>query len=448
MNYMLNEKKECELYEYVKNLPIIDYHNHLCISDIKNNVKYTNIYDLWVKADPYKHRVMRMCGISEELITGDASSLEKFKAWCSVYNKLIGSPLYIWSKAELEDIFDIHIDINSENAGKIYDEANDFLSSENVDYDFFMNKFNILHACPCGSITDNAFVFENDSRLSLSLRGDDMINPSKEFIKTLEKISLIEINDLEAYKRVLKNRVEAFAKSECTYSDHSLDSGFKFYADDNKNDMRFKKILCGEKLSKENSDRFASHMLLYLTCLYEKLNFTLQLHIGAERLLTSRLRNIVGPAGGFATIGKSLSVTELSTFFNEVEKKCALPKIILFPLNPSDYASICTLSGSYSKDGVSGLITCGPAWWWCDHTYGIQSMLENISAFGLISNFVGMTTDSRSFLSFSRHDYFRRNICRFIAKKLNENEIAADENVIKKLLEDICFNNAKRTIKK
>jgi len=197
-------------------------------------------------------------------------------------------------------------------------------------------------------------------------------------------------------------------------------------------------------LSEDDKKRFSSYMLTFLCSEYAKKGLTVQLHIGAKRETSTRLRNLAGKAGGYAAIGNSVDIKSITKMLDILEQsEGGLPRMVLFTLNPSDNAMISVLSGSYSKDGVSGLITQGPAWWWCDHTDGIMDVLKNITSFGIFSNFIGMTTDSRSFLSFVRHDYFRRIVCEFLGEKLEKNELMCTIDDLEKILRDICFNNAK-----
>ena len=252
------------------------------------------------------------------------------------------------------------------------------------------------------------------------------------------------ISTLSNLERAIENRLTAFQKAGCRYADHALDNGFVFYQDDGKNEERFQKAKQGS-LSKEEGKRLASYMLLTLGTLYAKYGMTMQLHVGAQRYTSDRLRLLAGAAGGFAGIGNSVDVQSLTAFLNELEKReYGLPKTVLFTLNPSDNALISVLSGSYAKDGVAGLITQGPAWWWCDHSLGIVDTLEYTAVYGMLSNFVGMTTDSRSFLSFVRHDYFRRILCDWLAQKWANGEFLGSENDLFALAYQLSYGNAKK----
>ena len=249
------------------------------------------------------------------------------------------------------------------------------------------------------------------------------------------------------FERAVEKRIIDFKEVGCRFADHALDDGFLFYEDDFKNSERFEALLQGE-LKKQDQERVRSYILVRVAALYAKHGFVLQLHIGAQRYTSTSLRERVGPAGGFAGIGNSVSAAALTKYLDRVEStEYGLPKILLFTLNPADNALISVLSGSYAKDGVSGLITQGPAWWWCDHKLGIVDMLENAAAFSALSNFIGMTTDSRSFLSFVRHDYFRRVLCGWLAEKYDSGEVLCELEDLQAMAIDLCYGNAKKILK-
>ncbi|MBR7133342.1 MAG: glucuronate isomerase [Clostridia bacterium] len=445
--FLLNSSTAKKLYRFAKNLPIIDYHNHLSLNEIKTNKRFTDVYELWVEADPYKHRAMRMCGVSERYITGDASHEEKFVKWCEVIPLLIGNPLYFWSLMELKTIFGVSQLPDRENALDIYRLCNKYLADNIITVNKMLDDFNVELACPCVSITDDISFLENSSRFSPSLRADDMLNPTKDFIKKLEKCSQTSIKDLKAFKCAISKRLDYFQEHGCVFADHAIDNGFRFFDDDGLNDQRFVSLM-ENGLDKENKEKFSIHILLYLGQEYAKRRFVMQLHIGAERYTSTSLRNMVGPAGGFAGIGNSVDICSLVKLLDTLDfSENGLPKTVLFTLNPADNASMSVLSGSFSKDGVNGLITQGPAWWWCDHKTGIEEMLEATAAYSVLSNFIGMTTDSRSFLSFVRHDYFRRILCNWLGDKVKKSELPCYEKQLKNLIMNLCYGNAKAEVK-
>ena len=446
--FLLNNQAAKALYAEVKELPIVDYHNHLSMADISADRRFLDIYDLWIQPDPYKHRAMRMCGVAEKYITGEASNEEKFVKWCETFPKLLLNPLSHWSMMELQRVFGITETPNGQNAKEIYEQCNRYLQNHEVTTSGLLKRFNVEYACPCASLTDDLSIFEKTSCVAPSLRGDDVVAPTKDFIKLLSARAQTEIKDLESFERVIEKRLLAFQKAGCTFSDHALDNGFAYYPDDGENKARFQALLQGE-LSGEEKAKLSSYVLFTLGKLYAKHGFVMQLHIGAQRYTSTKLRQAVGPAGGFAGIGNSVNVNALTCFLDELD--CAeygLPKTVLFTLNPADNALVSVLSGSYAKDGVAGLITQGPAWWWCDHKLGMVEMFENAAVFSALSNFVGMTTDSRSFLSFVRHDYFRRVLCDWLGEKWEKGELFCGFDSVKELAKKLCYENAKKSVER
>ena len=424
--FLINSEYGEKLYDYAKALPVVDYHNHLSVTDIAEDTRFFDVYELWIKPDPYKHRAMRMCGVEEKFITGEAGNEEKFIKWCETLPKLIGNPLYHWSIMELESVFGI-TDIT--DGQEMYNRCNDFLKENNVSVSSLMKKFNVEHSCPCMSLFD-----EINEKVTPSLRGDDIVNLPEEFVQK------INVKNLKEFEEFIVKRLGYFYSCGCRFSDHAIDDGFEYFSDDGQNDSRFE-LLLDKKLDDDGKKKLSSYLLTFLAKEYAKIGFTMQLHIGAQRFTSTKLRIKAGAAGGFAGIGNSVNVKALTLFLDDVDmSETGLPKTILFTLNPADNALISVLSGSYSKDGVAGLITQGPAWWWCDHKDGILNMLENTAAFGVLSNFVGMTTDSRSFLSFVRHDYFRRILCDWLGKKVETGEFPKNLN---ELIYRICYKNAK-----
>lgn len=440
--FLLNSDKANLLYSYVSKLPIVDYHNHLSIADISENKRFLDVYEVWVKPDPYKHRAMRMCGVEEVYITGSASNSEKFIKWCETLPKLIGNPLHHWSMMELDMIFHISENPNGNNAAEIYEKCNRYLAENTVDVSSLLKKFSVSYLCPCASLTDDLSAFSGNENVSPSLRGDDIVNVTVDFVKNLQTVTGLEINNLSDFQAAIWERIQTFYHCGCRFADHALDDGFTFYPDDGKNAERFAAV-CKGTIQLDEWKKLASYLLVYLGECYAKIGFVMQLHIGAKRYTSSKLRKQVGPNGCFAGIGNNVKVKSITELLDCIDnKQYGLPKTILFTLNPADNALISVLSGSYVKKGVTGLITQGPAWWWCDHKQGIVEMLEYIMSYSILSNFVGMTTDSRSFLSFVRHDYFRRVLCDWVAQKSDCGELPDDIEALKELVYKLCYQNA------
>ncbi len=425
------------LYERVKALPIIDYHNHLDVKDIASDRKFETITRLWISPDPYKHRAMRILGIPEKYITGDAADFEKFEKWYNCLPSLVGNPLFDWALMEFKTVFETELLPLEKSAKEVYDEVNvrlKTLSAKKI-----LDKFNIEYFAPCASLLEDISVF-NGKTLCPSLRGDDIVNVTPEFVSRLEALTGIKVTDLKSFGRAVENRIIAFKEAGCRFSDHALDNGFAYIEDQNPEE-KFKAMLGGKKTD------LSSYILKMLASIYAKHGLNMQLHIGAQRETSTRLLKLAGKAGGFAAIGNTVDVKSLTDFLNEVEKGVyGLPKTVLFTLNPADNAVLSTLSGSYSKDNVPSLVTQGPAWWWCDHKKGMTDMLDTFAVHSVLSTFIGMTTDSRSLLSFVRHDYFRRVFCSFLAEKAEKGEYPSDIKLLENIAVKCCYQNAKDSI--
>ena len=442
-NFLLNSEKANLLYSYVRNLPIVDYHNHLSVQEIAENKRFLDVYEAWIKPDPYKHRAMRMCGVDEFYITGEASNEDKFIKWCETLPKLIGNVLYHWSLMELDMIFLIQDVPNGSNGSELFERCNRYLAENIVDVSSILKQFSVTHICPCASLTDDLSFFSGKEYFAPSLRGDDIVNLKSDFVNKLQTVTGVEIKDLSSFKQAIWDRLEAFSLCGCRFADHALDDGFTFYPDDGKNAERFT-ALCKGSIQVDDWKKLASYMLVYLGECYAKIGFVMQLHIGAKRFTSSKLRAAVGPNGCFAGIGNNIKVKSITELLDSIDnREFGLPKTVLFTLNPADNALIAVLSGSYVKKGVSGLITQGPAWWWCDHKQGIVEMLEYTASYSILSNFIGMTTDSRSFLSFVRHDYFRRILCNWVAQKAECGDFPDDMEALQELVYKLCYQNAK-----
>lgn len=446
--YLLNNDISKTLFHiFAEKMPIIDFHNHLCVHDLSMNRQYENIAELWVKSDPYKHRAMRICGIDEKYITGAAADREKFRAWLSVLPKLVGNPLYDWSVLEMKRVFGIEFEPDRADADRLWQETGALLKEADYRAGGILDRFHVEYAAPCTEIDNELEAFKNQKNLAPSLRSDRLMEGSEICIRKLEQAADMEIQSLEDYFKAIAKRLDAFEQAGCRFSDHALDNGFSYFGDDGNNPKRFDALRRGEKLKIEDRRYFASAVLRFLAGEYAERGWTMQLHIGAQRFTSSRLRALAGGEGGFAGIGNCCSVESVTSMLDDFEKgEKGLPAILLFTLNPSDNAVMSVLSGSYTRPGASGWVQQGTAWWWCDHIQGMRQVFETISAFGVLSVFLGMTTDSRSLLSFVRHEYFRRVFCGWLGEKIQRGEIIAPAESIGQLVENICYWNIKRRL--
>ena len=424
-SYLLSSDKAQRLYcEFAEQLPIIDYHNHVSVSDIATDRRFDDITELWLATDPYKHRLMRICGIEEHYITGDASHYEKFEKFCSVFPYLAGNPVYDWSRMELSRIFGIEELPTKDSARRIFDAAGEKLRSAEYSNNAILSRFNIEYQSPVASLLDDLSVFDG-KRVCPSLRGDNLLSPGAEFIGELKKKTGMEITDTESYVRAISVMLDKFSVAGCRFADHALDSDF--FAND--------------------ADGKQAELLGRLGVEYAKRDWTLLLHIGAKRKTSSRLLRLAGPAGGYAAVGEGFNISALCELLGKMEEDGGLPDTVLFPLNMSDQAPLAVMQGSFSEDGTPSKVQLGPAWWWCDHSFGIRNTLSCIASFGAVSQFIGMTTDSRSVLSFMRHDYFRRLLCSWIDRQNTVGEWELPFEVQGEIVRSVCYQNAKSKIK-
>ena len=437
-DFLLHSSEAQALYESVADLPLIDWHNHLSVNDIQQNRRFRTITELWVASDPYKHRAMRICGEKESLITGDADDFDRFAAWSRTLPKLAGNPLYFWSMMEMERVFGITEPLTEKTARAIYDQANEMLGHDDLTAQGLLKSFHVEYAAPCVGLTDDLSLFDGLSNIVPSFRGDDALN--LRLPDDWQPQSLDDLSDC------LAQRLLALQKHGCQFADHALDSDFVYQPDDGRNDARFESWRCGE-LSPVEMQHLQSEVLRRLANEYARLHWVLQLHVGALRKTSDRLRRVTGPAGGYATIGNSTDMATLTALLNDMEHgENGMPRIILYPLSPNDLAPFACLTGSFTGDGVRGQVRLGPAWWYCDHRMGIRECLAATAAFGVLSVHPGMTTDSRSLLSFVRHDYYRRVMCDFLAEQAQADDLPRDMEFLKQLASSLAYDNAKQLV--
>lgn len=425
-NYLLKTKNAQHLYfEYAKELPIIDFHNHVSVAEIAGDRRFENITQLWLASDPYKHRLMRICGVDEHFITGNATPFEKFEKYCQVFPYLAGNPVYDWSRMELSRILGIEELPGKENAKYLYDKCGEMLASSEFSNNAIISRFHIEYQSPVATLLDDLSLF-NGKTVAPSLRGDELLTPTPELIARLTQRTGIKITDTDSYMKAVSVMLDSFAQKGCRFADHALDDGF------------FEKDQSGEK----------KELLVRLGAEYAKRGWTLLLHLDAKRKTSARLARLAGAAGGYAAVGGNFPISDLCDLLGSMEEQGGLPATVLFPLNMNDQAPLAVMQGSFSEDGTSSKVQLGPAWWWCDHALGIENMLNCIASFGVVSQFIGMTTDSRSILSFVRHDYFRRLLCAWLDQQNTQRELEIPVETQGKIIEKICYENAKNRIER
>ena len=433
-------------------LPIIDFHNHLDITRLSEKSLFKNISELWIDIDPYKHRAMRMNGIPENEITGSMDPKRKFENWAKTVVKTLGNPLFHWSCIELKEVFGVDEVLTERNYLEIWNHCNHQISSKDFHIGNELKKLRVEKLGTSDDLLDSTEFHGVYSDWGLSvtptLRGDSVLNFETMESEWLEKLSVLSgfhLDSFDDYKKAIVSQLERFSRQGCQMADHSLDSGFIFNLGGNP-DQLFQQFMREGKLGREEASLLKCHLLQFLGEEYAKRGWAMQLHMGAQRETSTRLKNIIGEAGGYATIGQSFDVTQLIRFLDSLEQKSKLPNIILFNLNPADNSMFAALTGSFVEEGVSGKIQFGPAWWYNDHLEGIQNQLKALANHGLMFHFIGMTTDSRSYLSLYRHDYFRRILCDMAGDWVERGLIPDDDDLIGELIKAVCYENAKKWI--
>ena len=432
-NLLLTTELSRQLYRSVEKLPIIDFHNHLSIQDIVENRPYRDITELWIASDPYKHRAMRICGVPERIITGEAAPKERFLAWAETAPKLLGNPLWHWTRLELKRVFDIDDELTPDTAESIWQRTNGLLAKPEFRTRPILERFNIEYSAPCCSLfTDEHKLLSRQDKpqgLSASLRGDSLLAPAPGQVAQLS------------------SRLDALHAVGCRIADHALDAGFHYTPDTGEDAAIL--ASCEETGGAKEPSLVASAMLRRLGAEYARRGWILQLHIGALRKTSERLRRVAGPAGGYAGMGHPCDIASITALLNDLEQSpTGLPRTILYTLNPADHAVLAVQAGSFPGDGVRGKVQLGPAWWLCDHIHGMRDCFETLAAYGVLSVFNGMTTDSRSILSFVRHEFFRRALCAWLGEKAAAEELPHDYPRLARLARQICYENAREILSK
>ncbi|PIF29963.1 D-glucuronate isomerase [Flavobacterium sp. 9] len=457
-NFLLENKFAEELYHnYSKNQPIIDYHNHLNPQFIAEDKIFDNITQVWINGDHYKWRAMRTLGVNEQFITGNGSDKEKFLNWGKTVPYTMRNPLYHWTHLELARYFDIYDLLNEKSAEKIYIETSEKINSEAYSTQNLLKKVNAELVCttedPIDSLEHHQKLAKNPfgTKVSTAFRPDKAILISNDgynaYLDTLGDVSGIAINSYSDLCNALKNRIEFFAQNGCKLSDHGLDQIYFENFTENEINSIFKKKRENQVISPEEALKFQSAILLFLSETYHEFGWVQQFHLGALRNNNARMHRILGPDTGWDSISDFPQAQKLSSFLNALDSKDKLTKTIIYNLNPADNEVMATMIGNFNDGSVKGKIQFGSGWWFLDQKDGMTKQLNALSNMGLISCFVGMLTDSRSFLSFPRHEYFRRILCNLLGDEIKRGELPNDMEWIGKMVQDISYNNAKEYFK-
>ena len=450
-DFLLETEAASELFHsYAEGAPVVDYHNHLEVKDICDDRHFGNIGLLWVAEDKYKHRAMRMAGVDEEYISGKASDYEKFLKWCQVLPRLVGNPLFHWSCFEMKQIFGVDELPCSDNADQIWTHCNSLLQKEEFSNNAILRRFSVRKLTTSDDFTSDISLHRKATAVSgidvtPSLRADSALAfGSDSFASWLDKLSGGRpVDSLDCYLSLLSEHLDLFDQSGCRLADHALDNGFRFIRTSRTIAQElFSRVMDGEK---PDLTPLRSFLLEYLAEEYGRRSWVMQLHIGAERWTSSRLRKLSGPAGGYACPGNSVQVNSLCDFLDALDCRDRLPGVILYTLNPADNAILSTMTGSFATSGRQK-IQFGPAWWYNDHKCGIEENLAALSSYSILSNSIGMTTDSRTILSFSRHEYFRRILCNWFGGQMTRGELPSNLDFLGQTVLDIAYRNALKWI--
>ncbi len=457
-NFLLENKYAEELYHnYSKNQPIIDYHNHLSPQFIAEDKIFDNVTKVWINGDHYKWRAMRTLGINEQFITGTGSDKDKFLNWAKTVPYTMRNPLYHWTHLELARYFDIYDLLNEKSAEKIYDEASAKINSAEYSTRNLLKKVNAEFVCttedPIDTLEFHQQLAKNpfETKVSTAFRPDRAILISNDgyndYINTLGEKAGVSINTYADLCSALKNRIDYFDKNGCKLCDHGLDQVyFENYTESEVNAI-FKKKRENGTLTNEEALKFQSAVLFFLFETYHEFGWVQQLHLGALRNNNARMHRILGPDTGWDSIGDFSQAQKLSGFLNALDSKDKLTKTIIYNLNPADNEVIATMIGNFNDGSVKGKVQFGSGWWFLDQKDGMTKQLNALSNMGLISCFIGMLTDSRSFLSFPRHEYFRRILCNLLGDEIKRGELPNDMEWIGKMVSDISYHNAKEYFK-
>ncbi len=452
-DFLLYSEPAKELYhDYAAKMPIIDYHNHLSPQEIAENKTFDSLTEIWLKGDHYKWRAMRANGIDEHYITGAASDWEKFEKWAETVPYTMRNPLYHWTHLEQKRYFDIDTLLDKTSARTIYEQANAQLPS--LSTQSILRKMRVRIACttddPIDDLNFHQQLAENDFEIKVlpAFRPDKAILIQQEdfaaYIQQLGEAADIEILELQDLKAALEKRAQYFHSMGCRLSDHGLEQMYASdYTEDEVNKI-LKRRLQNQEIFPGEALQYQSALLHFLGQLYHQLGWTQQFHLGALRNNNDRLLSSIGADVGCDSIGDFKQAIPLSRFLNRLDTEDKLTKTILYNLNPRDNEVFATMAGNYGDGRVPGKMQWGSAWWFLDQKDGMEKQIDALSNMGLLSRFIGMLTDSRSFLSFPRHEYFRRILCNKVGEEVAKGELPNDLKWLGEMIENICYYNAER----
>ena len=453
-NFLLQTETAQKLYfDYAANTPVLDYHCHINPQEIYEDRQFDNITQVWLGGDHYKWRFMRSCGVEERYITGDASDKEKFLKWAEVLGKAIGNPLFHWSHLELQKYFGYHGALNKNTAEEVWELCNKRLAEPDMTVRNIIKQSNVTLICttddPVDSLEWHKKIAEDetfDVQVLPAWRPDKAMNLEKEnypdYIAQLSEVSGVSISTFADLCKALSKRMDFFASMGCSVSDHGLEYMMCVPASTEEIEAIFAKRLSGASVSKEEELKFKTAFMLFVGGEYTKRNWVMQLLYGYKRDNNTVMFEKLGPDTGFDCINNNTPATDLANYLNALNQTAGLPKTIIYSLNPNDNQAIGTILGCFQDSSAVAKIQQGSAWWFNDNKTGMQDQMISLANLGNLSGFVGMLTDSRSFLSYTRHDYFRRILCNLIGGWVENGEFPADYDILGEIVTGICYNNA------
>ncbi len=454
-DFLLHGKVAQRLYhDQVKNLPIIDYHCHLSPREIAENKQFANLTDIWLKGDHYKWRALRTMGVPEKLITGKSTDEEKFHAWAKIVPQTVRNPLFHWTHLELKNVFGISEYLNEKSAGSIYNSCNQLLQNSTHRARSIIESFNVSYIGTTDEPWDSLQFHKQLASDSFSIKVSPSFRPDRilrienkesffEYLQMLQASSSIVISDISSLLEALQNRVNYFDTNFCKVSDHGLiqmPAKFRFTKE---LETEFAGFLKSKKNKFSDPDAFMGYVLSELCKMYHAKNWVQQFHLGPIRNNNSRLNKILGADTGFDSVGDYPQALQMSLFFDHLDLTDQLAKTVIYNINPSDNEVFASMLGNFNDGSSKGKMQFGSGWWFLDQKDGMEKQLNALSNLGLISTFIGMITDSRSFLSFPRHEYFRRILCNLIGDEMEKGILPNDEQWMGDIVKNICYYNAK-----
>ncbi|SEK55691.1 glucuronate isomerase [Ruminococcus albus] len=447
------EEAQILFHKYAEDMPIIDYHCHIDPKDIAEDRNYDSITELWLGGDHYKWRLMRQCGIAEKYITGKEDSRERFRLWCRTLSQAVGSPLYHWSHLELQRYFDCDLPICEKNVDEIYDICNAKLKSGELSAKKIirMSKVKVIGTTddPCDDLCWHKVIAEDKElgcRVIPTFRPDKILliedSGFADYVRNLGEASGVGINSFESLKKALSQRIDYFAEMGCRSSDQSTVMFPCIPTDADECERIFNKGMSGEAVSEEERLGYITEVMLFLGREYRRHSWVMQLHFGVARNSNSRMFEAIGRDTGFDRIHSDAPIESLAAFLNELDKTDSLPKTVLYSLDPSMNTALDVLAKCFNDEGVCGKVQHGAAWWFNDNMGGMKEHLRSLCEQGVLGNFIGMLTDSRCMLSYTRHEYFRRILCAFIGRLCADGELYFDEDILGDIVRKVSYENA------